>query len=212
MTKSESKSVTTKFKIQRTEVIVGLLIIFFAFLMSVMQITNSNLNDKMMIAYNKLISYTNWYQSKSIKKSLKEGEVNYYDALLLSNTIPEKNRHKIKSKIAASKSLVLKYEAEKAEILIGSSNIPKEYWAQDINRELGKITGINQWESTTIKYDQAINRFDISILFFQVGIILGAVCIITYGHTNIQKALLICMFLFGILGICIALNGYMLIP
>ncbi|PCE62422.1 DUF4337 family protein [Sediminicola luteus] len=198
--------------VKKTEVVVGLFIILYAFLMSAMEITSSNLNDKMMIAYNKMISYTGWYQSKSIKQTLKESEVDYLEALMKTSDVSEEGLGDIKSKISQAKSKMLKYEAEKTEILVGSSKVPRQYWAQDLNGEMGKIIGINEWEESTRKYDQAINKIDVSILLFQIGIILGAVCIITYGNPKIQRLLLMSLTVFGVLGVVYAIIGYSLIP
>ena len=56
---------------ENAEAIGGVLIAFFAALMAISQMVNGELEEEMMIAHNKVVNYSSWYQSKSIKESLK---------------------------------------------------------------------------------------------------------------------------------------------
>ena len=51
---------------ERAEAYGGVLIAFFAALMAISQLVNGELEEEMMIAHNKLVNYSSWYQSKSI--------------------------------------------------------------------------------------------------------------------------------------------------
>jgi hypothetical protein len=108
--------------------------------------------------------------------------------------------------------MVLKYEAEKTEILVGSSNVPRQHWAQDLDGEMGKIIGINEWEKLTQDYETATQKFDLGKLLFQICIVLGAVCIIIRDNEKLQKNYIVLMLVFGIIGILISAYGFIVAP
>ena len=190
----------------------GILIVIFAVLMGIVQLGNSNLGEKMIIVQNKLGSYSNWYQSKSIKQNLKESELHYLQTLLETGLVGKDKVTIIKDKIEVTKSQVLKYEAEKTEILMGSANVPRKFWAQDLDGDMGKIIGVKEWEAKADAYEFAGKKLDLGILFFQIGIVLGAVCILIYDHPTMQKVFIGLMAIFGLLGTVISCYAYSLVP
>lgn len=210
--KPEQTSLPTPRLLERTETIGGILIAVFAALLAIAELVNNNLEEEMMIAHSQYVNYSNWYQSKSIKQSLKESELDYLNALTETGIIPEDKIRNINTKIAQTKSLVLKYEAEKTEILVGSSNVPREHWAQDLDGEMGKIIGINEWEKLTQEYESATKKFDLGKLLFQICIVLGAVCIIIRDNKKLQKNFIALMLSFGAIGILISVYGLILAP
>lgn len=210
--KSEQTSTTTPRTLKRTETIGGILIAVFAALLAIAELVNNNLEEEMMISHSQFVNYSNWYQSKSIKQSLKESELDYLNALTETGIIPEDKIKNINAKIAQTKGMVLKYEAEKTEILVGSSNVPREHWAQDLDGEMGKIIGINEWEKLTQDYETATKKFDLGKLLFQICIVLGAVCIIIRDNKKLQKNFIILMLAFGAIGILISAYGFILAP
>lgn len=210
--KSEQTPATTPKILERTDSLGGILIAVFAALLAIAELVNNDLEEEMMIAHGQFVNYSNWYQSKSIKQSLKESELDYLNALTEAGIIPEDKSNNIKTKIAQTKGMVLKYEAEKTEILVGSSNVPREHWAQDLDGEMGKITGINQWEKLTQDYETATKKFDLGKLLFQICIVLGAICIIIRENKKLQKNFILLMLAFGAIGIIISIYGFILAP
>ncbi len=197
---------------ERAEAVGGVLIAFFAALMAISQMVNGELEEEMMIAHNKVVNYSSWYQSKSIKESLKESELDYLQALLNTGMVVEDKQAAIIEQVEETKGLIQKYGAEKIEILEGSANIPKADWIQDLDGELGKIVGVKEWEQLADDYDNATKKFDLGMLFFQISIVLGAVCIIIYDNPKLQKTFITLMVVFGIVGIVMSIYGYMLAP
>ncbi|MGB5554352.1 MAG: DUF4337 domain-containing protein [Flavobacteriaceae bacterium] len=197
---------------ERAEAIGGVLIAFFAALMAIAQMVNGELEEEMMIAHNKVVNYSSWYQSKSIKGSLMESELDYLQTLLSTGLVAEDKRSIVDAKISETKENIKKYDSEKTEILIGSANIPKVEWVQDLDGELGKIVGVKEWELLADEYDNATKKFDLGMLFFQISIVLGAVCIIIYDNPKLQKAFITLMIIFGIIGIFMSAYGYTLAP
>ncbi len=214
MTKKDNASEMVEVSVasEKAEAIGGVLIAFFAALMAISQMVNGELEEEMMIAHNKVVNYSSWYQSKSIKESLKESELNYLQNLLDSDMIAEDKKSGVLSSIKNSKKSIQKYAAEKKEILIGSGNVGKENWVQDLDGEMGKIIGVKEWEQLADDYDTATKKFDLGMLFFQISIVLGAVCIIIYDNPKLQKAFITLMIVFGIIGIFLSSYGYILAP
>lgn len=210
--KKNSDTVEVSVASERAEAVGGVLIAFFAALMAISQMINGELEEEMMIAHNKVVNYSSWYQSKSIKESLKESELDYLQALLESGVVKEDRIINIEEKIENVERQIAKYDSEKTEILIGSANIPEENWAQDLDGEMGKIIGINEWESLADEYDFATKKFDLGMLFFQISIVLGAVCIIIYDNPKLQKTFIIIMIISGIMGLLLSIYGYSLAP
>lgn len=196
---------------ERAKSFSAVLIVVFAALMAIAGMMKSTLEENRMIAHNKHTSYSDWYQAKSIKQILKENELDYLESLLGMGA-DTNGSGIIKDKIQVTKKLILKYNAEKTEILIGSANIPKEYWAQDLDGEMGKIVGLREWEQLTTDYEIVIKKFNLGMVFFQISIVLGAVCLIIYDRPMLQKGFIFLMIFFGIIGIVISGYGSMLVP
>ena len=210
--KKNNETVEVSVASERAEAIGGVLIALFAALMAISQMVNGELEEEMMIAHNNVVSYSSWYQSKSIKESLKESELDYLKALIESGIVTGDKIAAIKLKMVNVEKKISKYESEKTEILLGSSEVGEENWVQDIEGKMGKITGVKQWEKLTQTYDYATKKFDYALLFYQICIVLGAVCIIIYDSPVLQKGLIILMIIFGITGTFLSIYGYTLAP
>ncbi|WP_419211801.1 DUF4337 domain-containing protein [Maribacter sp. X9] len=210
--KNNRETVEVSVASERAEAIGGVLIALFAALMAISQMVNGELEEEMMIAHNNVVSYSSWYQSKSIKETLKESELDYLNVLISSGMVTSDKVPVIQEKIALVKEQITKYGAEKIEILNGSHQVGKENWIQDLDGELGKIVGVKEWEQLAATYDYATKKFDYGMLFFQICIVLGAVCIIIYDNPILQKSLIVLMVLFGITGTILSVYGYLLAP
>lgn len=210
--KNNRETVEVSVASERAEAVGGVLIALFAALMAISQMVNGELEEEMMIAHNNVVSYSNWYQSKSIKESLKESELDYLTALISSGIVTDDKVQVIEEKIASVQKNINKYSAEKIEILKGSAFVGKENWKQDIEGEMGIITGVKEWQQLAATYDYATKKFDYGMLFFQICIVLGAVCIIIYDNPILQKSLIILMIIFGITGTILSIYGYLLAP
>ncbi|MDV7138556.1 DUF4337 domain-containing protein [Maribacter sp. TH_r10] len=208
----EGKTMQVSVASENAEALGGVLIAIFAALMAIAQMVNGELEEEMMIAHNKVVNYSSWYQSKSIKESLKESELNYLETLMSAGIVPQEKQETVSSIITETKTRIQKYSDEKTEILLGSSNIPKEKWVQDLNGEMGAIIGVKEWETKATEYDVATQKFDIGMLFFQISIVLGAICIIIYDNPKLQRGFISLMLVFGIIGLIMSIYGYLLAP
>lgn len=200
----EEKMVKVSVASERAEAIGGILVAFFAALMAVAGVINGNYEEEMMIAHSRHSTYSNWYQAKSIKQDLKENE------LVLLETIVKDSSKTIQRRIQELKDGITLYELEKKEILFGSEKVGKQNWVQDLDGEYGKIIGLKALEKIATKYDEATKKFDIAMLFYQICIVLGAVCVIIYDNPKLQKSFIALMLLFGGVGIVFSVLGFIL--
>ncbi|GGW40633.1 DUF4337 family protein [Arenibacter certesii] len=192
------------------ETIGGILIAAFAALLAITELINSNLEEQTIISQNQQVSYSNWYQAKSIKQNLKESELDFLKAFMEIGIVPPEKHQNFKNIMAHTKSMVIKYEAEKTELLVGSSNIPRQYWAQDLDGEMGKIIGVKEWISMTQKYEEASQKMNFAKLLFQICIVLCAVCIVIRDNKKLQSNFIYLSLFFGALGITSAIYGCVL--
>lgn len=77
---------------------------------------------------------------------------------------------------------------------------------------MGVIIGVKELQQLAATYDYATKKFDYGMLFFQICIVLGAVCIIIYDNPVLQKSLIVMMIIFGITGTILSIYGYILAP
>jgi hypothetical protein len=195
---------------ERAEALGGILIAFFAALMAISDLTNSNIEEEMQKCQAKHSNYFSWYQSKSVKQSLQEGQLATLETFIKAGIITAGKEIAFKDEIDKLKSEIKRYKMEKKEIMEGSANIPKTDWVQELGGEMGKIIGFKEWEKQGAKLDIATNKFDIGMLFFQISLVLGAICVIIYDNPKLQKAFILLMTLSGLLGICFSIYGYTL--
>lgn len=195
---------------ERAEALGGILIAFFAAMMAISDLTNSNIEEEMQKCQTKNSSYFSWYQSKSVKQSLQEGQMITLETFMKAGIILAAKTIAFQEEIDKLKKEIKRYKAEKKEIMEGSANIPQADWAQELDGEMGKIVGFKEWEKQGLKLDKATNQFDIGMLFFQISLVLGAICVIIYDNAKLQKAFIGLMIFSGAAGICFSIYGYML--
>lgn len=189
----------------------GVLIIIFVGLLAVMKVISSGLEEQIAIANYKQVSYSNWYNAKSIKQVLKQGERDYLISLVNAGLVAEDKSNEIQARIQLTTDLSIKYDEEKIEILEGSANTPKASWAQDLDGELGKIIGIKQWEQISINYYRVVAKMDIAVLFLQIGVVFGVLGLIVDANLNLQRVFTGIMAITGLIGIILGFYGYSLL-
>jgi hypothetical protein len=195
---------------ERAEAVGGVLIAVFAAFMAISDLVGNNIKEEKNLAIAKNSSYFSWYQSKSVKQSLQESHLATLESMLNAGMVKAEREETFKKEIEKAKSDIKRYKMEKKEIMEGSSTLPKEEWIQDLNGEMGVIVGVKQWEAQIEKLDKACNQFDKGLLFFQISLVLGAVCVIIYDNPVLQRAFIVLMIIFGSTGVGLSLYGFFL--
>lgn len=192
------------------EIKTGVFIAIFAALMAVNDLFAGKYGDDEIMGTNEKAAAYQWYQSKSIKETLAEGEVSLLTSLLESKSITPTSVEGVKLHISKLQSKVQKYEKEKNEILLGSAKVGKENWIQDIDGELGKIVGAKEIEANLAKLGKAGDKFDLASLFFQICLVIGAIAIII-KQENVQKFFFYFMIILGCSGALFSFSALMMI-
>lgn len=173
----------------------ALTIALFAAFMAVSDLFAGKYGDDEIMLTNEKASAYQWYQSKSIKQSLTEGESALLKSLLKYEAIKVGSKEGLENHIKKLDSKVEKYDREKKEILLGSAAVGKENWVQDVDGEMGKVIGAKDIEKTLATYGKAGDKFDLASLFYQICLVMGAIAIV------IQREKLQEIFYFIMLGL-----------
>ncbi|MDO6820521.1 DUF4337 family protein [Zobellia sp. 1_MG-2023] len=186
----------------------GVIIIILVALLAVMKVINSKLEEKIARANYKHVSYSSWYNAKSIKQILKENQRDYLESLRGTGLVADDKLEQLDFRIELTDDLIRKYEEEKTEILLGSDNIPREAWSQDLDGEMGKIVGLRAWEEIGLTNRSLVAQIDIGILFLQISILFGVLGLIINENRRLQEVFTGFMIGVGFIGLGVCFYGY----
>ena len=182
----------------------GVIIAVFAAIMAVNDLVAGKYGDDEIIGTNEKAAAYMWYQSKSIKETLVDGERSLLESLHDAGAIKPGAEKAVQNHIADLRLKIQRYKKEKNEILKGSESVGKENWVQDLNGELGKVVGAQEIETHLTSLAKAGDRFDLSSLFFQLCLVLGALSLIVKKQ-NLQQYFFFGMCGLGTLGFVVSL-------
>jgi hypothetical protein len=188
---------------KRFESVMGILLAIFAAALSLNDLASSKFEGDQMMAASAQVSAYNWYQSKSIKQSLAEGQRDMAAMLSESGAVSAANTGAIDKLVSDLDAKVARYDKEKDEILKGSDAVGKDNWAQDVDGKMGVITGAKEYEATANGLDAAGNFFDLANLFLQLCLVFGALCLI-FSQPAQRKFFFGVMNVTGVIGVVIA--------
>jgi hypothetical protein len=121
-----------------------------------------------------------WYQSKGIKETMLEGQLELLQSLLLSGTIASQKIDVVEKVVKDSEARIERYRAEKKEILQGSKALKAEEWVQDIDGAKGKVVGAKEYDQYLLELGRAGDYFDIASMLLQICLVIGAIGIIIH--------------------------------
>lgn len=124
-----------------------------------------------------------WYQSKGIKETMLEGQLELLESLLLSGTIAPQKIDVVEKVVRDSETRIERYRAEKKEILQGSKALKEEEWVQDVDGAKGKVVGAKEYDQYLIELGRAGDFFDIASMLLQICLVIGAIGIIIHRDT-----------------------------
>ncbi|MDQ3234382.1 MAG: DUF4337 domain-containing protein, partial [Pseudobdellovibrionaceae bacterium] len=147
-----------------------------------------------------------WYQSKGIKSTIVEGQVDLLQVLLASGSIAADKNEDMQKLVGQLQGKVRKYEKEKTEILVGSRQLTQDQWVQPTDGKLGLIVGAKEYDGYLESLDSAGNFFDIASMLFQLCLVTGSVGIMISRPTMKWNFFQVTVFA-GIVGIFLSLSG-----
>lgn len=150
-----------------------------------------------------------WYASKGLKENLAEGQRDTLKALLDAGVISPEKTSAVEGTLKQLDGQISRYAKEKKEILLGSSVVGQENWAQDIDGELGKIKGAKEWEGEANLLDSAGDVFDMGTLFLQLCLVLGAISLIM-KEPRLRWGFFSTMVILGLVGIGFSIRAFLM--
>ncbi|HSF41421.1 MAG TPA: DUF4337 domain-containing protein [Thermoanaerobaculia bacterium] len=184
---------------KRFEALCGILIALFAAVLAVTDLGAGKFGDDELIAHNEKNNAYLWYQSKGIKETLVEGQRDTLQSLVDAGSIRPEQLAAVQGLIGKLDSKVLRYGKEKKEILLGSTAVGQEGWAQDVDGEMGKVRGAKEWETEAMALGGVGDVFDYSTLFLQICLVLGAISLVVQGGTT-RRTFFLGMIGLGVVG------------
>lgn len=204
---SKENSTNQEQNSEKLEFAMGLTVAVLAAILALIDLAAGKYGDDFLVAVNKKVSAYELFHGKVIKETLLEGERDVLKNLILAGAIVPKDTSLINKTLADFDSDLRKIEKQKKEILEGSAKVGKANWVQpDPEGNMGKVIGAKEWEILAEKYDKAGNHFNISIMFMQICLVLGAIGFITKGRRN-KLIFEFLMIAFGLIGIIYGLDA-----
>ncbi|MEM5789725.1 MAG: DUF4337 family protein, partial [Syntrophobacteraceae bacterium] len=172
---SDSRSTSSE---NRFELITALVLAILAAILAITDLGAGKYGDDEIMGTNEKANIYDWYQSKSIKQSLLEGQKDLLKTLMDSGSIRQEQLASLQSLMLTLDADISRYKKEKKELLLGSAAVGKENWVQDIDGEYGKVIGAKEWESKLALLGRAGDKFDLAVLFLQLCLVIGAVSLV----------------------------------
>jgi hypothetical protein len=191
------------------EVLCAISIAFFAAILAITDLGSGRYGDDEIMGTNEKANTYAWYQSKSIKESLLEGQRDLLETLLESGSIAPDRVAALRSMEAKLEAQIGRYTKEKRELMLGSEAVGKENWIQDIDGELGKVAGAKVWEKKLGLLGRAGDLFDLSVLFLQLCLVMGAISLVMQGR-RVKWSFYGLMVFLGLLGIIYSARAFLI--
>jgi hypothetical protein len=204
----EAKTKQEQQGMDRFEVICGVLLALFAAILAWADVGGSNVAEDRGLSSDSQTSAYSWYQSKGIKQSLAEGQRNTLSGLLESGTISADKAAAMQAQITKVEGDIERYKKEKDEILKGSKAVGKDIWAQDVNGEMGKIIGADEYKARVERLNEIDNIYDNAGLFLQLCLVMGALSLV-FKLPMLRFSFVAAMVGLGCYGFITAIKGYM---
>ena len=181
------------------EIRCGIVIAIFAAIMAVSDMFAGKYGDDEIKFINEKSNSYMWFQAKSIRATVTEGQRDLISTMTSNKSPGDLQVEKLREHTEKLTKKIAKYEMEKNEILKGSSVVGKENWVQDVNGELGKVTGALEYEQKINVLGEAGDQFDLSNLFFQLCLVMGAISLVT-KELKLKKIFFFMMMGMGAVG------------
>ncbi len=192
---------------RKFEFMTALTLAVFAAILAITDLGGGRYGDDEIIGTNEKANIYDWYQSKSVKQSLLEGQRDLVQTLLSSGSIKQDQISPLEALTAKLDEDIARYKKEKTELLVGSAAVGKENWAQDIDGELGRVIGAKEWEKKLDVLGRAGDKFDLAVLFLQLCLVVGAVSLVLQ-EDRLKLAFFCGMVLLGGVGFFYSLQAF----
>jgi hypothetical protein len=194
---------------RRFEITAGLILAVLAAILAITDLGASKFGEDEIMGTNEKANQYSWYQSKSVKQTLVEGQKDLLRTLIDSGSINSDKIPALNSMMANFDEDITRYKKEKTEILLGSKAVGKDNWIQDIDGELGKVIGAKAWEKKLEVLSRAGDKFDIAILFLQLSLVIGAISLVLH-QIQMKWGFIGSTVVLGIVGTAFSIKAFLI--
>lgn len=194
---------------KKFEIVSAVLIALFAAVLGITDLVAGKYGDDEILGSNAKASIYSWYQSKSVKQSLIEGQKDLVKSLMDGGAIQAAHVPVLKKQVVQWDLEIARYQKEKRELLEGSAQVGRDNWVQSVDGQLGKIIGAKEWESTLRVLGRSGDLFDIAVLFLQLSLVVGAIALVV-RQDRLKWIFLGVMLLQGLLGSAYSIRAFLL--
>ena len=181
------------------EIRCGIVIAIFAAIMALSDMFAGKYGDDEIKFINEKYSAYMWFKAKSIRETVTEGQRDLINTMLENKSVSAEQATKLSEHTARLSKKIEKYGKEKTEILKGSATVGEANWTQDVDGKLGLIVGALEYEQKINILGEAGDQFDLSNLFFQLCLVMGAISLVI-KDLKLKKIFFYVMFSVGIVG------------
>ena len=193
---------------KRFEILCGVTLALLAAVLAITDLGAGKYGDDELIAHNEKASAYLWYQAKSIKETLVEGQRDTLQALVVAGAVRPEQLPAVEGLIRKLDQGAARYDKEKKEILLGSAQVGRAGWAQEVDGELGRLTGAQEWEQQAVGLGAAGDVFDLATFFLQVCLVIGAISLVVQ-HEKLRRTLYGLMVALGLTGTVCAVLAFL---
>jgi len=158
-------------------------------------------------AEQKIAYMHDWYNAKGIKQSLAEGQRDLLKALMESGTISGDKIVTLQQNLEATHANIARYKKEKTEMTLGSKAVGKDNWVQEVDGKLGLIEGTKELDLKAASLAPALDRFQMSYLFFQLSLFAGSVSLMS-NSLKMKRILCWILIILGAIGTGLASHAW----
>lgn len=181
------------------EIKCGVLIAIFAAVMALSDMFAGKYGEDEIKFINEKSSSYMWYQAKSIRETNVEGQRDLINTMIEGKSANDPAVAKLKEHTSKLTQKIERYEKEKKEILLGSSKVGEANWVQDVDGKLGQVIGAKEYEEKIEILGRAGDQFDLSNLFFQLCLVMGAISLVVKKE-KLQSVFFFVMIGLGVIG------------
>ncbi len=160
------------------EIRCGVTIALFAALLAITDLFGGKYGDDEIKAINERSAAYQWYQSKSIKETILEGQLGLLQSLQRAGAIAAVHEKGVSQHLIELEKDIRRYGKEKKEILLGSQKVGSENWIQDVDGKLGQVKGAQEFDAEVMQLAKAGDRLDLATLFLQISLVMGAISLV----------------------------------
>ncbi len=163
---------------QRLDIAFPLVITVFAASLAFNDLLGGKYGDDEIKLSNARNNSYQWYQAKGIKETILEGQLELIAVLQKSGSLAADKVEVMEALEHTIQTKVTRYNQEKKEILVGSSQLKPEEWVQAIDGKLGQVVGGKEYDTYLATLGEAGNYFDLATMLYQLCLVLGAIGIV----------------------------------